>query len=602
MEESKGPSHAPEKKRIVVNIGRVSTHGGGGIGGVILLGGALATAALASAFIIGRKRRGGSSDNSRRNTRTPPPAAENNKDERDSEANKKECSTFLDANKQSSETTKEIEFKNDTQSMVLYEKHRIEINGVAVCDSETSEQILCSITPLRPENGAISNGGVSHLQAREKKMPPPLEIENTLAQDMKMQSSAEAAIDDNGIKKECKDFEVAEAEGEDRDAREIELMGEIHEAKCEDTMESNGNYVPVIEGGTLVLEHGKDGQESDLPVVRSPISKHENVDHDEKQDFLSSEVPEIIHDGEAIQQEEDDQLECIEGHLVHECEKCIEPDEEIIPQKGEEEKEEENVEENGYIDNTTPENRQLGDSGREDVQILAMHLPENEPISPDEMKVAEDDAVNEEIEVSFCQHKDTEDEIAKNVENEVEDSCGTIDTGIATAENEENIIDGTDGDEDLSDDYEAEQSTEGTVDTSIESNIGGGGVPAEAIHEPSIKTQQEKLVNREIEGKIQEDTTAKRGKDVLHPNKIIADNTQITNGRCNSAKTFIERYVVDLATLKSYSTNSGTRKALLVAIPVLSSVSCSWFFGLPFDKFCFVVLLTIVLSKSMIVR
>ncbi|XP_073052501.1 uncharacterized protein [Primulina eburnea] len=378
-------------------------------------------------------------------------------------------------------------------------------------------------------------------------------------------------------------------------------MGEIHEVKSEDAKKSNGNYVPVIglkfsEEGTFVLEHGKDGQESGLPVVGSSTSKRKSVDDDEKQDFLSSDLQEIIHHGEAIQQDEDDQLEHIEEHLIQEREKCNEPDEEIVPQMGVEEKEdaqcEENIEEKGYIDHSTPENRQLGDSDKEDVQILAVNFPEDEPISPEEMEAADDDAVNEEIEMSFCQHKDTEDE--------VEDSSETMDTGIATAEDEDNIIDGTDGDEDLSN--ETEQNTEGTVDTSMESNLGGGGVWPAAIQEPSIETQQEKLVNREIEGKIQEDTTVKRGKYERNPDKIIADNTKIMNGRCNSAKAFIERHAVDLATLKGYPTNPGTRKALLLAIPVLSSVSCSWFFGLSFDKFCFVVLLTIVLSKSMIVK
>lgn len=95
---------------------------------------------------------------------------------------------------------------------------------------------------------------------------------------MKIQPSGEAAIDENGTTKECKDFEEVEAEG--RDDIEIELMGEIHEAKFEDAKESNGNYVPVIglqfsEEGTFVLEHGKDGQESSLPVVGSPMSKRE---------------------------------------------------------------------------------------------------------------------------------------------------------------------------------------------------------------------------------------------------------------------------------------------------------------------------------------
>ncbi|XP_073292126.1 uncharacterized protein [Primulina huaijiensis] len=603
MEELKRPNHAPEKKQVVVNIGKVSAHGRGGIGGVILLGGALAAAGFASTFIIGKMRQGGSRDNSRRNTRIPPPpapplAAVNKKDERENEANVKEQFTCLDADKHSSETTKEIEFKNDSQSLVLHEKYRTEIDGVAVCDSETSEQILCSITPKRPQKGAISNGGVSHLPAQEQKT---LEIENTTVHQVKIQPSGEVAIDENGTTKECKQFEEVEAEGEGRDDREIELMGEIHEVKCEDAKKSNGNHVPVIglkfsEEGTFVLEHGKDGQESSLPVVGSPISKHKNVDDDEKQNFLSSDLQEIIHDGVAIQQDEDDQLEHIEEHLIQEREKCNEPDEEIVPQTVVEEKEdaqcEENIEEKGYIDNSTPENRQLGDSDKEDVQILAVHFPDDESISPEEMEAAEDDAVNGEIEMSFCHHKDTEDE--------VEDSSETIDTGIATAEDEDNIIDGTDGDEDLSN--ETEQNTEGTVDTSMESKLGGGGVWPAAIQEPSIETQQEKLVNREIEGKIQEDTTVKQGKYERNPNKNIADYTKIMNGRCNSAKTFIERHAVDLATLKGYSTNSGTRKALLLAIPVLSSVSCSWFFGLSFDKFCFVVLLTIVLSKSMIVK
>lgn len=603
MEELK----RPEKKRVVVNIGKVSTHGGGGIGGFILLGGALATAAIASAFIFRKKTRGGSPDNSHRNTHIPPssPAAVNEKDE----ANEKEQFTFVDADKHSSEITKEIEFKNESQSLVLFEKHGIEINGVAVSDSGTSEQILCSITPKRPENGAISNGGVSHLPAREQKTLLPLEIENTMVHDAKNQpwGEGEAAIDEHGNTEQCKDFEEVEEGGEGRDDREIELMGEIHDVKREDTGESDGNYVPEIDlkyrEGTVVPEPGKDGRESSLPEFGSHISKHENVDNDEKQDHSSSEVVEIIHDGETIQQDDDDQHKHNEEYLVLEHEKCNEPDEEIVPHKGEEEKEdrqcEENIEKNGYIDHSTPERRQLGVSGKEEVQILAMNLPELEPISPEEMEVSQDDTVNGEIEVSLCQHKDTEGEVEKNIENEVEDSPVTIDTGIATMKDEEDIIDGKDGDDDLSD--EADQNTDGIVDSSMESNLGSDW-QAEAIQEPSIETQQQKLANQEIEGKIKEDTTVKRGTYELHPYKIISDNTQITNGRCNSAKSFIERHVADLATLKDHSTNSSMRKTLLVAIPVLSSVSCSWFFGLPFDKFCFVVLLTIVLSKSMLVK
>lgn len=63
-------------------------------------------------------------------------------------------------------------------------------------------------------------------------------------------------------------------------------------------------------------------------------------------------------------------------------------------------------------------------------------------------------------------------------------------------------------------------------------------------------------------------------------------------------KTFIDKYYVgEMETKNDRRTNSGRRRVAIATLLLLSSLSCSWFFGLSSVNLCLVVFLTMLLSE-----
>ncbi|KAI3449449.1 hypothetical protein Pfo_006114 [Paulownia fortunei] len=271
---------------------------------------------------------------------------------------------------------------------------------------------------------------------------------------------------------------------------------------------------------------------------------------------------------------------------------------------------------------------------------------EEELIRPENIEVTKEDVTNEEVDesaevtgnktsVEFVvgQPKQREDSVETNIVGEVEDSSETTDTGVATAKDDsimemsEHEEKGEDNIKDFIDETalsdEVEEISVGTGDSSMESNSEAVW-PAESLQESSMEPQQVKLIDQEVEGKIQEDRPVKKekhdskdsqiigGDSSFEPHQVkseesnfqkssetlptVADSSQFPDGKGNSETTFI-KYVVELATLKDHPTNSTRRRMLIGTLSVLSSLSCSWFFGLSFVKICLIAFLTIALSS-----
>ncbi|KAL2239008.1 UNVERIFIED_CONTAM: hypothetical protein Sindi_1092500 [Sesamum indicum] len=243
-----------------------------------------------------------------------------------------------------------------------------------------------------------------------------------------------------------------------------------------------------------------------------------------------------------------------------------------------------------------------------------------------EMNEDEKDEDNDKTSEQFVvgQPKKHEDNVEGNTDEEVEDTSVISDTGIAT-EKEDSFIGmkeddekGEDNVKDFQDETyssdEVEESSVETGDSSTESNSDAVW-PAESRQEASREPQEVKLIDQEVEGKIQEDKAGKEGENDFQKSKgnrensyyeahrvkaggrnskkssenfpTVLDSSQFPDGKGESEKTFIKKYVA----------NASRRMMLIAALSVLTSLSCSWFFGLSSVKLCLIVFLTMVLTK-----
>ncbi|KAL0389663.1 UNVERIFIED_CONTAM: hypothetical protein Scaly_0323400 [Sesamum calycinum] len=140
------------------------------------------------------------------------------------------------------------------------------------------------------------------------------------------------------------------------------------------------------------------------------------------------------------------------------------------------------------------------------------------------MEMNENDEDNDETSEQFVvgQPKQHEDNVEENTADEVEDSSVIIDKGIATEKEDsfigmnENDEKGEDNVKDFQDETyssdEVEESSEETGDSSTESNSDAVW-PAESRQEASMEPQQVKLIDQEVEGKIQEDKAGRDGEN-----------------------------------------------------------------------------------------
>ncbi|KAK4418106.1 hypothetical protein Salat_2223300 [Sesamum alatum] len=220
------------------------------------------------------------------------------------------------------------------------------------------------------------------------------------------------------------------------------------------------------------------------------------------------------------------------------------------------------------------------------------------------VELNEDDEKETSEQFVVVQLKQYEDDVAENTAEGVEDSSVIIHRGIATAKedsftemNEDDVKDFHD--ETYSSD-EADESSVETGDSSTESNSDAVW-PAESRQEASRVPQQVKLIYQEVEGKIQEDKAGREGEHDFQQVKAggrnsqkgsvnfpsVVDRRQFLNGKGEPEKSFIKKYVAI----------ASRRMMLIAALSVISSLSCSWFFGLSSVKLCLIVFLTMVLAK-----
>lgn len=384
-----------------------------------------------------------------------------------------------------------------------------------------------------------------------------------------------------------------------------ELQGDNREVAIEET--------ECFQSEAIV--YGSDsevGHEALRPVLDIPAIKHKNVNDDEKEVALYTEVLEII---EAIGGEEEDEIKHMEKQLVKERELCDQPVEEIVAEKCEEvgwmveasaRVEQSDLQTEGDNEQKTPleENawrdiEVTEDAANEEAVVKSLELEKNKP----------------KLQFVACQQKGHEDDAERNMGTEVEESSETIDTDIATTKDDLIIETSQNADkgEHYINDYDDEVGEEDLSDETEDSYS-------------SMEPQQVKLIKREGEGKIQEDKSVEEGKHDFHDSKInrkgslselqvkaeaecnsqknseiiptMADSTQFMDGKGNSEKTFTtEKCVVDVAALNDHSTNATRWRVLVWIVFVLSSLSYSWFFGLSFFKLCFIVFFTVVVSK-----
>ncbi|GFQ04113.1 hypothetical protein PHJA_002555200 [Phtheirospermum japonicum] len=536
--------------------------GGGGIGAVVLLGGALATAALASAFVVGR--------NGRSSGHKSPAAREINKQKEEADESDK-AQEFnvvdqpLNENKNpSSGEIKEVESDSDTAFLVSNQESTLdaslkveEINDETpdnVCDIETNEQIICSISPKKLETDAISDGSVvieenfalldEKLQYEPQIMMHEDEVTMELTKDK----------DDNEIPKESQDPDeqvlIEDEERTESEPTDDYYDGEVKETSCHEAVEvtekqakeeetkevcydeeeikvilEDNNEVEkkseldiekreleerhVIDNGEMIFSESdsEDGQKAIQPVLESHVIERENVNGDEKK-----EIVEIIKENEFIEgsgEEDDDQMKHVEEKSAKE-EECDQSDELIIVEK------------------------------REDP------IEVKEDIIPYSM--LKEELISQSLEFVVDQEKqDENDDVERNMV--VEEIKGSFET--VTKENDETA---------LSDD-------------------------------------EVRLVDQEMGGKIQEDKAVGHDyKDSSFEHHQERPESDFGNDKLNSEKTTftIKKYAGELAS------SSSSRRMMVAILSVMSSLSCSWFFGLSSVELCIIVCLTMVLSSSVV--
>ncbi|KAL3648069.1 hypothetical protein CASFOL_009037 [Castilleja foliolosa] len=103
----------------------------------------------------------------------------------------------------------------------------------------------------------------------------------------------------------------------------------------------------------------------------------------------------------------------------------------------------------------------------------------------------------------------------------------------------------------------------------------------------TVLSDEVRLVDRELGGKIQEDHKAVK-------NVELDSDEKSENRTMSSGKTFnVKKYVI----MNERLTNSTNRRLIIAIISVMSSLSCSWFFGLSSVQLCLVVFLTMAMSS-----
>ncbi|EYU46752.1 hypothetical protein ABFS82_04G012600 [Erythranthe guttata] len=610
------------KKKMVVKIG------GGGIGAFVLLGGALATAALVSAFVVGRTGR--SSGKDRR--QNPPPEVEK-QNEQDEAVLDHQPSDVGGAK------TEVVEPDTDTEKVSIQksapdQKPIVEeINGGKTDELDDVEAISdrSDITdegfPLSDDKLPLDDDAVEKIPLTNEDVVSneiSKEIEN-LEQVCIQEEEEERETNDGGEMQPRQ--EGNGVEGVRIDQIEVQRNASIDEIKsnmeeqeskdfCSDNKEiaiesikvdlaaiglelseSDSSLVGVSES------QSESGIKAFVPVFDSRvIIEHENVDGKEKERALP-----VEEEDEANEGSQEEQVKYIEEQLVKEDqipyenrgfeepmlkeELILHQDVEVVKDDGAIEEEGEGIETNEEKEKSMQlVNSQPNEDEDDDEENIAEEIKE-ELISHADVEVVKEEIANEKV-------------VAEMNENEALMQFVVVDQPklgegdyliiMETSEDEANCKDNIkkiDYDEDetvLSD--EVEETSEGSGDSSMESNS-EAVYPVDSPQGTTVEPRETELLNQEVEGKIQEDKAIKKD-----DSQFIGEDSETQKVKSLN-ETFIEKYVE-----KNRRTYSTRQRMLIGILCALSSLSCSWFFGLSSTELCLVVFLTVVLSTMVTSR
>ncbi|KAL8054749.1 hypothetical protein ABFX02_04G012600 [Erythranthe guttata] len=361
--------------------------------------------------------------------------------------------------------------------------------------------------------------------------------------------------------------------------------------------ESDSSLVGVSES------QSESGIKAFVPVFDSRvIIEHENVDGKEKERALP-----VEEEDEANEGSQEEQVKYIEEQLVKEDqipyenrgfeepmlkeELILHQDVEVVKDDGAIEEEGEGIETNEEKEKSMQlVNSQPNEDEDDDEENIAEEIKE-ELISHADVEVVKEEIANEKV-------------VAEMNENEALMQFVVVDQPklgegdyliiMETSEDEANCKDNIkkiDYDEDetvLSD--EVEETSEGSGDSSMESNS-EAVYPVDSPQGTTVEPRETELLNQEVEGKIQEDKAIKKD-----DSQFIGEDSETQKVKSLN-ETFIEKYVE-----KNRRTYSTRQRMLIGILCALSSLSCSWFFGLSSTELCLVVFLTVVLSTMVTSR
>ncbi|KAL7112611.1 hypothetical protein ACP275_04G012800 [Erythranthe tilingii] len=611
------------KKKMVVKIGG---GGGGGIGAFVLLGGALATAALVSAFVVGRTGR--SSGKDRRQNPPPEIKKQNEKDE-----------AVLDH--QPSDVggakTEVVESDTDTENVSIQksapdQKPIVEeINGGKADELDDVEAISdrSDITeegfPLSDDKLPLDDDAVEKIPLTNEDVVPneiSKEIENL--EQVCIQEEEEERETNEMQPRQEEMIEVNEeedngVEGVRIDQIDVQRIDEIksnmeeQEWKdfCSDnkeiaiesikvdlaaiglgSSESDSSLVSVSES------QSESGVKAFVPVFDSRvIVEHENVDGKEKERALPVEEEDEANEGsqeEQVKLVKEDRIPYenrgFEDSMLKE-ELILHEDVEVVKDDGAIEEEDEGIETNEEKEKSM----QLVNSQPEDdvEENIAEEIKE-ELISHEDVEVVKEEIANEKVVAEINENEALMQFVVVDQPKLGEgDYLIIMETSEDEADCKDNIkkIDYDEDETVLSD--EVEETSEGSGDSSMESNS-EAVYPVDSPQGTTVEPRETELLNQEVEGKIQEDKAIKKDDSQF----IGEDSESFETQKVKSLnETFIEKNVE-----KNRRTYSTRQRMLIGILCALSSLSCSWFFGLSSAELCLVVFLTVALSTMVTSR
>ncbi|KAL7151147.1 hypothetical protein ABFS83_04G012000 [Erythranthe nasuta] len=605
------------KKKMVVKIGG----SGGGIGAFVLLGGALATAALVSAFVVGRTGR--SSGKDRRQNPPPEIKKQNEQDEAVLDHQPSDVGAKTEVVEPDTNTEK-VSIQNSAPD----QKYRVEeING-GKADELDDVEAISDRSDITEEGFPLSDDKLPLDDDAVEKIPLTSEdvVSNEISKEIgnleqvciQEEEERETSQEDNGV--EGVHIDQIEVQ---RNARIDEIKSNMEEQESKDlcsdnkeiaiesikvdlaaigleSSESNSSLVSVSES------QSESGVKAFVPLFDSHvIIEHENVDGDEKERALP-----VEEEDEADEGSQEEQVKYIEEQLVkedeipyenrgfedsmHKEELILHEDVEVVEEDGAIEEEDEGIETNEEKEKSMQIVNSQPNEDEDDVEENIAEEIKEELISHADVEVVKEEIANEKV---VAEMNGNEASMQFVVVDQPKLGKGDYLIIMETSEDDANCKDNIkkinyDEDETVLSD-EVEETSEGSGDSSMESNS-EAVYPVDSPQGTTVEPREMELLNQEVEGKIQEDKAIKKDYSQFTGEDSESFETQKVK---SFNETFIKKYVK-----KNRRTYSTRQRMLIGILCALSSLSCSWFFGLSSAELCLVVFLTVVLSTMVTSR